>query len=89
MPIYAESEPSVPGGEAGRLAPFVPAVQASNYNMFFHSDAETPATVPAPGLAASARAYVKVIEEVNKMELKDLQLPAPPAAPARGGRGQQ
>ena len=67
----------------------MPAVQASNYNMFFHSDAETPAMVPAPGLAASARAYVKIIEEVNKMELKDLQLPAPPAAPARGGRGQQ
>jgi hypothetical protein len=87
VPIYAEPEPSTPGGEASRLAGFVPAVQASNYNMFFHSDAETPAMVPAPGLAASARAYVKVIEEVNKMELKDLQLPAPPAAPARGGRG--
>jgi hypothetical protein len=86
VPIYAEPEPSTPGGEASRLAGFVPAVQASNYNMFFHSDAETPAMVPAPGLAASARAYLKVIEEVNKMELKDLVLPAPPAAaaPARG-----
>jgi hypothetical protein len=84
VPIYAEPENGTPGGEASRLYQFVPAVQASNYNMFFHSDAETPATVPAPGLAASARAYVKVIEEVNKMELKDLQLPAPPAAPARG-----
>ena len=89
VPIYAEPEPSTPGGEASRLAPFVPAVQASNYNMFFHSDAETPDTVPAPGLAASARAYAKVIEEVNKMELKDLQLPAPPAAPAAAGRGRQ
>jgi hypothetical protein len=90
VPIYAEPEPGTPGGEASRLYQFVPAVQASNYNMFFHSDAETPATVPAPGLAASARAYVKIIEEVNKMELKELQLPAPAAAPARGagaGRG--
>jgi hypothetical protein len=84
VPIYAEPEPGTPGGEASRLYQFVPAVQASNYNMFFHSDAETPATVPAPGLAASARAYAKVIEEVNKMALKDLQLPAPPPAPARG-----
>ncbi len=84
VPIYAEPENGTPGGEASRLYQFVPAVQASNYNMFFHSDAETPATVPGNGLAASARAYAKVIEEVNKMELKDLQLPAPPAAPARG-----
>jgi hypothetical protein len=84
VPIYAEPEPGTPGGEASRLYQYVPAVQASNYNMFFHSDAETPAMVPAPGLAASARAYAKVIEDVNKMDLKELQLPAPPAAPARG-----
>jgi hypothetical protein len=74
VPIYAEPENSVPGGEASRLAAFVPAVQASNYNMYFHSDAETLATVPAPGLAATTRAYVKIIEEVNKLELKDVQL---------------
>jgi hypothetical protein len=43
--------------------------------MYFHSDAETPATVPAPGLAATTRAYVKIIEEVNRLDLKDLQLP--------------
>jgi hypothetical protein len=78
VPIYAEPENGVPGGEASRLYQYVPAVQASNYNMFFHSDAETPATVPAPGLAATTRAYVKIIEETNKLDLKDLQLPAPP-----------
>jgi Zn-dependent M28 family amino/carboxypeptidase len=80
VPIYAEPENGVPGGEASRLYQFVPAVQASNYNMFFHSDFETPATVPAPGLAATTRAYVKIIEDVNKMELKELQLPAAPAS---------
>jgi hypothetical protein len=89
VPIYAEPENSVPGGEASRLAGFVPAVQASNYNMFFHSDAETPATVPPPGLAATARAYVKIIEEVNKMQLKDLVLPAPATPAAGAGRGRQ
>jgi hypothetical protein len=83
VPIYAEPENATPGGEASRLWQFVPAVQASNYNMFFHSDAETPATVPAPGLAATTRAYAKVIEEVNKMELKELQLPAPAATQAQ------
>ena len=85
VPIYAEPENSVPGGEASRLAAFVPAVQASNYNMYFHSDAETPATVPAPGLAATTRAYVKIIEEVNKLDLKDVQLPGP-ATPTRQQR---
>ena len=77
VPIYAEPENGVPGGEASRLYQFVPAVQASNYNMFFHSDAETPSTVPAPGLAATTRAYAKIIDEVNRMELRDLQLPSP------------
>jgi hypothetical protein len=80
VPIYAEPENGVPGGEASRLYQFVPAVQASNYNMFFHSDVETPATVPPPGLAATTRAYVKIIEDVNKMELKELQLSAAPAS---------
>jgi hypothetical protein len=86
VPIYAEPENGVPGGEASRLYPYVPAVQASNYNMYFHSDFETPATVPAPGLAATTRAYAKIIEEVNKMDLKELQLPAPATTSSRGGR---
>ncbi|MBZ5556151.1 MAG: hypothetical protein LAO77_02630 [Acidobacteriia bacterium] len=59
VPIYAEPENGVPGGEAS-------------------GDFETPATVPAPGLAATTRAYLKIIEETNKLDLKDLQLPAPP-----------
>ncbi len=84
VPIYAEPEPGTPGGEASRLYGFVAAVQASNYNMFFHSDAETPATVPAPGLAATTRAYAKIIDETNKIDLSELKLPAPP--PPTGGR---
>src|SRR5579862_1772464 len=83
VPIYAEPENGVPGGEASRLYQFVPAVQASNYNMYFHSDFETPATVPAPGLAATTRAYAKIIEEANLIDLKELQLPAPGATPTR------
>jgi len=86
VPIYAEPENGVPGGEASRLYQYVPAVQASNYNMFFHSDAETPTTVPAPGLAATTRAYVKIIEEVNTLDLRDLQLPSAGTAPARPQR---
>jgi|SRR5579871_6429116 len=87
VPIYAEPENSVPGGEASRLAAFVPAVQASNYNMYFHSDAETPATVPAPGLAATTRAYVKIIEDVNRLNLNDVQLPV--SATTASGRAER
>jgi len=46
--------------------------------VYFHSDFETLATVRAPELAATTRAYVKIIEEANQLDLKDLQLPAPP-----------
>ena len=77
VPIYAEPERGAPGGEMSRLWPYVPGVQASDYNMFFHSDAETADTVPPPGLAATTRAYAKIIEEANKLDLKDLQLPPP------------
>jgi hypothetical protein len=52
--------------------------------MFFHSDFETAETVPPPGLAATTRAYAKIIEDVNKLELSDLQRPAP--APSTAGR---
>jgi Peptidase family M28 len=84
VPIYAEPERGAPGGEMSRLWPYVPGVQASDYNMFFHSDAETADTVPPPGLAATTRAYAKIIEEANKLDLKDLQVPAP--APTTAAR---
>ena len=84
VPIYAEPERGAPGGEMSRLWPYVPGVQASDYNMFFHSDFETAETVPPPGLAATTRAYAKVIEDVNKLDLGDLQRPAP--APSTSGR---
>jgi hypothetical protein len=84
VPIYAEPERGAPGGEMSRLWPYVPGVQASDYNMFFHSDFETAETVPPPGLAATTRAYARIIEEANKLELSDLQRPAP--APSTAGR---
>ena len=83
VPIYAEPERGAPGGEMSRLWQYVPGVQASDYNMFFHSDFETADTVPPPGLAATTRAYSKIVEEVNKLDLKELQRPAP--TPTAGG----
>ena len=79
---YANPERAAPGGEMSRLWPFVPGVQASDYNMYFHSDAETPDTVPWTGLESITRAYAKIIDEVNTLPLSDLQRPPDPTAPA-------
>jgi hypothetical protein len=43
-------------------------------------ESETPDKVPWTGLEASTRAYAKIIDEVNKLDLKDLQRPPEPAA---------
>jgi hypothetical protein len=80
---YAAPERAAPGGEMSRLWPYVPGVQASDYNMFFHSDGETAATVPWTGLEAITRAYAKIIDEVNKLPLSELQRPVDPTAPQR------
>ena len=54
---YATPERAAPGGEMSRLWPFTPGVQASDYNVFFHSDHESADTVPWTGLEAITRAY--------------------------------
>jgi hypothetical protein len=43
--------------------------------VFFHSDAETPETVPPAGLEATTRAYAKIIDEVNKLSVGELARP--------------
>jgi hypothetical protein len=79
---YAEPERAAPGGEMSRLWPWVPGVQGSDYNMYFHSDHETADTVPWTGLEAITRAYAKIIDGVNTLPLSDLQRPLDPTAPA-------
>jgi hypothetical protein len=84
---YAEPERAAPGGEMSRLWPYLPGVQGSDYNVFFHSDHESADTVPWTGLEAITRAYAKIIDGVNTLDLKELQR-APevqPTAP-RGDR---
>jgi hypothetical protein len=78
VPIYSEPEPAPPPGDLGRFFRFVPGVDAGDFNMFFHTDEETPDTVPWTGLEASTRAYARIIDGVNELELKDLQRPPEP-----------
>jgi hypothetical protein len=81
---YAEPQRAAPNGEAGGLWPYVPVVQGSDYNTYFHTDADTAETVPWTGLESTTRAYAKIIDGVNRLDLKDLQR-APEVLPT-GGR---
>jgi hypothetical protein len=76
--IYDEPEQAPPPGDLGRFFRFVPGVDAGDFNMYFHTDEETPDTVPWTGLEASTRAYARIIDGVNALDLKDLQRPPEP-----------
>jgi len=68
---YAEPEPSA-GGEMGPYYQLAPSLQLIEGNLYWHSDRETDAVVPPTGLAASTRAYAKIITDVNQLGLKEL-----------------
>jgi hypothetical protein len=53
-------------------------VAQSNDFIDMHTTEDTPANVPWTGLEAVTRAYAKLIDDVNKIPLKDLQRPAMP-----------
>jgi hypothetical protein len=55
-------------GDMGSVSRDLPTIQLIVSPIFYHSDHDTPDTVPAQGLAATARAYAKIIDEVNKLE---------------------
>jgi hypothetical protein len=72
---YAAPERGAPPGDSIGFYRFVPTVTSTDFNMYFHSDGETPETVPWTGLEATTRAYARIIDDVNKLDLKDLQRP--------------
>jgi hypothetical protein len=80
-PMYREPNRRPPLGDLGRLWRFVPGVATSEFYHYFHTDRETPETVPWTGLEATTRAYAKIIDEVNKLPLSALQRPPDPEAP--------
>ena len=71
---YAEPEPSA-GGEMGPYYQLAPSLQLIEGNLYWHSDRETAEVVPPTGLAASTRAYAKIIADVSELDLKDLVRP--------------
>jgi hypothetical protein len=63
-----------PGAEASRVAQFAAATTGLIHAApFFHSDAETPETIPAYGLEATTRAYAKIIDGVNTLSLAQVR----------------
>jgi hypothetical protein len=85
---YNEPERTPPPGDLGGYARFVPGMSTSDFFEYFHSDGETPDMIPWTGLEATTRAYAKIIDEVNKLPLSDLQRPEEPAPQRGSGPGQ-
>jgi hypothetical protein len=75
---YAEPERNAPPGDLTAYARLVPGLTTSDFYQYFHSDGETPETIPWTGLEATTRAYAKIIDDVNTVDLEDLQRPEEP-----------
>jgi hypothetical protein len=85
VPIWMQPSERPPGGDLGRFYWFLPGVVAqSNDYINMHTAGDTPGIVSWAGLEAVTRAYAKIIDDVNKLPLKDLQRPvdADPNSPA-------
>jgi len=73
--IYSRPE-ARPGGELGVVYTDAPSVHIIDHTIY-HTDLDTPALVPEPGLEAAVRAFAKIIDEVNKLDLGALKAPRP------------
>ena len=84
VPVWSKASDRPPGGDLGRFYWFVPGVVAqSNEFVNMHTGADSPEGVTWTGLEAATRAYARIIDDVNKLPLTDLQRPetADPNAP--------
>jgi hypothetical protein len=60
-------------GEIGRIQNLAPSMQLIDTGLYWHSDRETSDVIPERGLAAVTRAYAKIVTDINRVELTDLQ----------------
>jgi hypothetical protein len=82
-PLELDPSPTPPASDLGSFYRYLPGIDMSEYHNYFHTDWETPETVPWTGLEASTRAFAKIIDEVNKLPLSALKRPEEPAPPRR------
>jgi Peptidase family M28/PA domain len=75
--IAIYSRPEVrPGGELGPMSTEAPSFHIIDHTVY-HTDLDTLQAVPAYGLEQSARAFAKIIDEVNKLPLTELRVNIP------------
>ena len=72
---YLEPNPRAPAGDLSRVFQFVPGLTTTDFFHYFHSDLETVETVPWTGLQNTTRAYARIIDEVNTLDLSVLKRP--------------
>ena len=77
--IYPDANAAPPAGECSGFFRHLPCLATSEFSHYFHSDRETPETVPWTGLEATTRAYARIIDDVNRLDLEALQRPEEPA----------
>lgn len=82
--VVGDMDPTATG-EMGAIFKLTPSLQLIRSPENKHTDADIPEYVPAAGLEAVGRAYAKIIDEANKLELKALAA-ATPAKTSAGGR---
>ncbi len=70
-------------GDLSKLTEDAPGIEVIESNAFYHSDQDTPAIIPAAGLESITRAYAKLIDDINKLDLKDIVDPLAPATAPR------
>ena len=64
-----------PAGEIRTMFELAPGFQTIRDGVYYHSDEDTADIVPAEGMQEVARAYAKVIDDVNQLEIHDLRSP--------------
>jgi hypothetical protein len=82
--VVGDMDPTATG-EMGAIFKLTPSLQLIRSPENKHTDADIPEYVPAAGLEAVGRAYAKIIDEANKLDLKALSA-ATPARTSAGGR---
>lgn len=81
MDLYPN--PTPPASDMSSFFRFLPGIDTSEFHNYFHTDLETPQTVPWTGLEASTHAYARIIDEVNKLPLSTFQRPEEPTPTVR------
>jgi len=85
VPLLLDPSPTPPASDLMYYYRFVPGVDVSEYHHYFHTDWETPETVPWTGLEAATWALAKIVDEVNKLPLSALRRPEDTSPKGRYG----